>query len=192
MKLGEKAIRFLTDPSTAFAREKRTALIDAVQYMLILQLIHAVIGGIIGFSVLSFFLAHTTASAVFLTLGPAGLVAFIALIYASSVIGYALWSLWLHFWAYVFGARKGLEQTMKTVFYGQTPLYLFGWIPFVSIIFAVWSLALQYMGLKRLQQVNAGQAASALVVAVVVPLIILFSILAFALFALISAGLAGR
>ena len=81
--------------------------------------------------------------------------------------------LWLHLWAYIFGAKKGLHQTLKTVFYGGTPSYLLGWIPFIAILFWLWSLYLQWIGLQKLHDMPGNKALLSILIAFILPLIIL-------------------
>ena len=39
-------------------------------------------------------------------------------------IGLIISGLWLHLWVYIFGGRKGIKNTIKTVFYSYSPVYL--------------------------------------------------------------------
>ncbi len=72
---------------------------------------------------------------------------FILMIY--SVIFILLLSAWIHLWVYLFGGRKGIMQTFKAILYGDTPNLLLGWIPFIGIIFTLWSLVLGCTGNPR-------------------------------------------
>jgi hypothetical protein len=93
-------------------------------------------------------------------------------------VGLVIGALWIHLWAMVVGAKNGLEQTMKSVFYGATPMYLLGWIPFVGILASLWGLVLVGIGLMRLQNLSSGRAILAILIAIVIPVVIAFSILA--------------
>jgi pilus assembly protein TadC len=92
----------------------------------------------------------------------------------------------------VFGAKKGLNQTLKSVFYGGSPNYLLGWIPLINIIAGLWSLVLAGIGLTRLQGIKGGKAAGAIIIAILIPLIITM-VLLFAFFGAFLAmfGMAG-
>jgi hypothetical protein len=63
----------------------------------------------------------------------------------------------IHLWVYIFGGRKGIMQTVKAVLYGNTPFLLFGWIPFLSLIFIFWSLVLGILGIRELQEMSTGK-----------------------------------
>jgi len=84
-----------------------------------------------------------------------------------------IFSLWLHLWVYIVGGRKGIVQTAKAVMYGMTPGLLLGWIPFVGFIFCLWSIILQIIGIRELQEISNGQALLAMIIAVMVPLILI-------------------
>ncbi|HEX3002286.1 MAG TPA: YIP1 family protein, partial [Methanoregula sp.] len=84
-----------------------------------------------------------------------------------------LFSLWLHLWVYLLGGRKGIFETAKAVIYGMTPGMLFGWIPFIGFLFGLWSIVLQIIGIRELQEMSSGKALVAMIIAVMVPLIVL-------------------
>jgi hypothetical protein len=182
-KIFEKAFGFLGSPSKAFDKEKKADLGESFKYLLVLLLIPSILGGLVAaviFGVLGTMMgpflpgmmpyAGASVLFIFLTTAIFG--------YIIGIIGSVIWSLWLHLWAYIFSAKQGLEQTMKSVFYGGTPLYLFGWIPLASIIFAIWSLVLHGIGLTRLQKLEGGQAAAAIIIAIVIPIAIIIIIVA--------------
>ena len=80
---------------------------------------------------------------------------------------------WIHLWAYLFGGRKGIMQTFKAIMYGNTPHLLLGWIPFIGIFFALWSLVLGILGIRELQEVSTGKAILIIAIAVIIPLILI-------------------
>ena len=82
-------------------------------------------------------------------------------------------SLWMHIWVYVCGGRKGVGQTIKSMAYGYVPTFLFGWIPFVGVIFSIWTLAVQIIGFRQLHEISTGRAVLAyLLGAIIIPGII--------------------
>jgi hypothetical protein len=87
-----------------------------------------------------------------------------------------IFAAWLHLWAYILGARQGIMQTVRVVLYGSTPWLLFGWIPFIGFIFMLWSLVLGVIGIGELQELSSGKVVLAFVIAVLIPLIIIFTI----------------
>jgi hypothetical protein len=173
MKYIKKGFSFLTSPGTSFDNEKTTALSEAFKYILFLTVILAVLGGIVnGIAALYTPNIITGLTTVTLETLPMYIVGSIIGMYLLTIIGFVIWGLWLHLWAYIVGARKGLVQTMKSVFYGGTPNYLLGWIPLISFIAIIWSFVLTGMGIVRYQEMTGGKAALAIIIAILIPILI--------------------
>jgi hypothetical protein len=86
------------------------------------------------------------------------------------LVGIFVGSLWMHIWVYVCGGRKGVGQTIKSMAYGYVPTFLFGWIPFVGVIFTIWTLAVQIIGFRQLHEISTGRAVLAyLLGAIIIP-----------------------
>jgi len=102
---------------------------------------------------------------------------FIIMIY--SVIFILLLSVWIHLWVYLFGGRKGIMQTFKAILYGDTPNLLLGWIPFIGIIFTLWSLVLGVMGIRELQEISTRNAVLAVTIAIITLLIPVILVIAY-------------
>lgn len=176
MKYIYKASDFLKTPSKSFDSVKGEKLGEAFKFMLVVAIIFAVLNGIVaGLMGTYTSMMLPGMGAVFL---PAVIIGGIIIGYIGVVIFSTIWGLWLHLWAYIFGARKGLEQTMKVVYYGNSPTYLLGWIPLISIVFTLWSLVLEVIGLKELQEMEKIKAAIAVIIAIVIPAAIGLVILA--------------
>ncbi len=163
-----KAKGILVSPVETFQASRTDGTGVAAPYLIALLLIHAIMTAIISFigmSVMGMF-AHMMPRfampvAVFFTVLIGGAILTI------------LFSLWLHVWVYLLGGRKGLLETAKAVIYGLTPAMLLGWVPFVGFLFCLWSVVLQIIGVRELQEMSSGKALLALVIAVMVPLIVL-------------------
>lgn len=101
----------------------------------------------------------------------------IFLLFISSFIGVFISTLilavWLHLWVYIFGGRNGIMQTLKALLYGSTPGLLFGWIPFIGILFSIWSLVLGILGIRELQDLSTARAVVITLIAVVIPIVVL-------------------
>ena len=93
---------------------------------------------------------------------------------------------WLHLWVYIFGGRNGIMQTMKAVVYGYTPHLLFAWIPFIGIIFSIWALVLNVLGVRELQELSTGKTVLIFVIAILIPMIVIVFLLGFLLAALVA------
>ena len=90
-----------------------------------------------------------------------------------------IFAAWLHLWVSILGGKEGIMQTVNAVIYGSTPRLLLGWIPFVGIIFTLWSLVLNVLGIRELQELSTGKAILVVAIAVIIPLIILILVAAY-------------
>lgn len=167
--IAKRCFSFLKEPAEGFEKEWNTTILDAFKYMLVLAIITSVLGAVVmtisgdslvpflpdnlltGFGMPIAFVINLTVSYVFI-------------ITVSIVLG-----LWLHLWAYGLKARGGVGQTLKSVFYGQTPTYLFGWIPFVGLGASVWSMFLVGIGITKLHFIGREDAALSILAALMMP-----------------------
>lgn len=164
MQFVETAKKFMLDPKKSFQKSRK----DRVPYGYLVRIsaIYAVLSGLIMGGI--FAGASATLGQGSPLLGVGLTIAMILGIFVASIVGMIIAGLVLHVFAYLVGARKGLEQTLKTVIYGFTPTALLGWIPFVGVIFSIWTLVLEVVGLRELHKLTTGRA----VIAVLLPIII--------------------
>jgi hypothetical protein len=167
-----KKIRaFLTSPSQAFAAEQKSSLGEAFKYMAVSAIIVSAMSGLIAFFG-----------------GPLAVIVILVSVYFGQLIGGTVWGLIFHVFAYLLGARQGLHQTLKAVYYAGTPHYILGWIPFVNIVTAVWTIVLQIIGLKTLQKMSTGMAVLAFVIPLIIVVVISVVLFAALLLTLIGSG----
>ena len=152
----EKAKAFLLSPTNAFKKEKGTSLEDAFVYFLKILAVYAVLLGLVNFA---------------FSMNAIVLVTTIVVVYIGTTLGIIISGLWLHLWAYIVGARKGFEQTLKTVLYASTPTLLLGWTIVLMPVGAVWSIVLQIFGLTKLQGLTGERA----VLAVLLPIVVILA-----------------
>lgn len=178
MEFVDKLKGFLTQPKKAFKKEQKTNIKEALKYgffgLVILGILTVVIMLIAGPSIISAMLVTTTFT------GATAIAVFIGII----VLGFIcllICSAWIHLWAYIFGARQGIGNTVKTIFFAYSPAYILGWIPIVSFFAKIWYLVLIVIGLTQLQKLSTGKAIGALVIAIVIPLIILVALVLLAI-----------
>ena len=93
---------------------------------------------------------------------------------------------WAHLFVRAFGGRKGYGNTIKAFAYGNTPVFLFGWIPFVGGLFWIWALVLNIIGIRQLHEISTGRAVGAVLLSIValgviIALIVWFVVLLFIL-----------
>jgi hypothetical protein len=167
MKALEKGKLFLFEPTKAFTAEQSTSFGDAFKYVMLLAIVSSVLSGIIA------------AFVVGIALGVAAIIT----TYIMLVIGVVIGGLILHIFAYIYGARKGLDQTLKTVAFGSTPTLLFTWIPVIGWIISLYGIVLNVIGLKNLQGMSTGRAALAvltpIIIVGIIALVLLLVFLAF-------------
>ncbi len=159
---------FIVSPVESFQAARADGTDVAAPYLIALLLVHAIMTAIISFigiSVMGMFTHMMPRFAM-------PVVIFFGVLIGGAVLT-ILFSLWLHLWVYLLGGRKGLLETAKAVIYGSTPGMLLGWIPFVGFLFCLWSIVLQIIGVRELQEMSSGKALIAMIIAVMVPLIIL-------------------
>lgn len=176
MGIGIERIKgFLWRPAETFEASKEETLSDAYVYFFLLLVIFSVLLAVIVGIVLANPVAHSI-------LGMAPDLELLKIITALSVtgiiiggtVGVLIAGIWIHIWAYAFGGRNGLAQTIKVLLYAATPLLVLGWIPVIGTgIGAIWSLLLLLTGLMHLQGMYSGRAILALVATLLVPVIII-------------------
>lgn len=171
MGFGEKVKGFLLSPVETFQKVKDEDLGPLLKYFVILVLIYSILMAIITVAMASAMLSMLPMKLPMVA-GAAGGVAaavtFITLLIAL-LIGLFIGAAIIHIFVYLLGGKKGYTQTVKAVGYGMTPSLLLGWIPFIGVIFAIWSLVVEILGVRELQEMPTGKA----VLAVILPAIII-------------------
>jgi len=170
MKIIQKTKNFLIDPYSGFDKEKKTKISEAFKYTLVLSLITSIISAIINLS-FNFILAIQGFFATYLGI----------------VFLNIIWWLWLHFISYIVGVRKGIKQTFKIVFYGNTPLYLFSWVCLgtgfnyflgslgliLLTVLIIWSALNHFTGLKKLHKISTSRAVVIMIISLILPIVFL-------------------
>jgi len=94
--------------------------------------------------------------------------------YVTGFIATMVVGVWLHLWAWLFGAR-GFGSTLKIVVYGSTPSFLLGWLVVVPVVgryvrlaLIIWSFVLFWIGLKKLHHLPSWKAGAVAGIALVV------------------------
>ena len=176
LSLGEKVKGFLGAPSNTFNNVEAEALGSAVKYFAIWVVAYAILRTIafytverrifqtlwdlLGLSDAALYLYHFD-PVIFALLAVVG--AFASLFISGS---------WTHLFVRAFGGRKGYANTIKAFAYGDTPFLLFGWIPFVGMLFWIWTLVLNIIGIRQLHEISTGRAVGAVLLSIVALIII--------------------
>jgi hypothetical protein len=168
LSFGEKVKGFLGAPSNTFNNVEAEALGSAVKYFAIWVVAYAILRTIVfytverrifqtlwdllGLSGAALYLFHPVAFGLVAMLG-----AFASLFISGS---------WAHLLVRAFGGRKGYRNTIKAFAYGYTPAFLFGWLPFVGMLFSIWALILNIIGIRQLHEISTGRAIGAVLVGI--------------------------
>lgn len=177
----DKVRGFLIEPTKTFNTLKDSSFLEALLYNIILAIVYSALlslsvaffrtEGIIIGPMMGFLAQALTASGE----GIVGAsVNFIALL-----ITWIIWIIvtWMsiHIGVCVMGGEKGFTQTYKAFTYGITPVFLFGWIPNVSIISGIWSVVIIILGIQELHELTINRAIMSLIMAFLIPLLIIIS-----------------
>mgnify|MGYP006297132265 CR=1 FL=1 len=189
----EKVKGLILDPTGTYQKLKEEELGGALRYFIIWLLIFAVLSALsfafIGSMIFSM-IPETEELAMFnATFGAAGGlllggIIFIAVL-IGGIIGIFIGGLIIHLGVILVGGSRGYSETVKSLIYGGTPSYLFGWIPIIGFIGSIWALILVIFGIKELQDLSTGKA----VIAVLIPVIIIAAIASFFVLGAVLAGL---
>jgi len=156
---------FLTEPTKTFRKVKKERIGEGIKYYALLALIYNILNGIVVYNIVAFFpLMPETFAAIYRN----SIIAIIILGYVVSFVVVFIASLLIHFFVWVLGGNKGYWQTLKSNLYSTTPNFLFGWIPGVNIITAIWCLILNIIGISELQEISRGRAFLAIILPILV------------------------
>lgn len=172
---------FFLSPVETFRQSKNDSTESVFVYFGVLLLINAILSAIItavGLAVLPSQFASL--------LGVALPVAVFVLILICGFVFTLVFAAWLHLWVSIFGGHNGIMQTINAVIYGGTPRLLLGWIPFIGIIFSLWSLVLTVLGIRELQDLSTTKAILVVFIAIIIPLIVIILIAAWFLVSFMS------
>jgi hypothetical protein len=183
MDFYEKVKGLLLEPSRTFDVLKEEPLEGAVKYYVGIAAVYSALfaimlgfagslfGSMMGFGNLGMMMgagAGIGAAIIFF-------VAFMIIAIAGAFIGGAI----LHIFVYIAGGRKGMNQTIKACMYGSTASLLFGWLPFINVIAAIWSLVTEIVGIRQLHGLTTERAILALVLPIIIAFILAMVLAAF-------------
>jgi hypothetical protein len=176
LSFGEKVKGFLGAPANTFSNVEAEALGSALKYFTIWLVIYAILRTIV-FYTLERRVFQTLWDLLGLSDAAPYLYHFDPVIFALLAVVGAFASLfisgsWAHLFVRAFGGRKGYGNTIKAFAYGNTPVFLFGWIPFVGMLFSIWALVLNIIGIRQLHEISTGRAIGAVLLSIVALVII--------------------
>jgi len=192
----EKVKGFLLKPSETFQATRKESLGTAFQYytflLIIFSVLYAIVSVAVGVAFFNDYVNQIAATGLLGSIGANILQAFGAFVATLSLFmsyflflillfGVFLDGFFYHVFVVLFGGTKGVVQTIKTVMYASTPFFILGWIPYVSIIGAVWAWILLIIGIKENHEMVLGHA----ILVVVIPLVLML------IFAVLAAAVVG-
>ena len=176
LSFGEKVKGFLGAPLNTFNNVESEALGSALKYFTIWILIYAILRTIIFYTLerrvyqtLWDLLELNDAASYLYYFDP---VAFALLGVVGAFASLFVSGSWTHLFVRAFGGRKGYGNTIKAFAYGYTPVFLFGWLPFVGMLFSIWALVLNIIGIRQLHEISTGRAIGAVLLGAVTLVII--------------------
>jgi len=176
LSFGEKVKGFLGAPLNTFNNVEAEALGSAVKYFTIWLVIYTILRTIVFYTLerrvyetLWDLLGSSDAAPYLYHFDP---VTFALLALAGAFASLFISGSWTHLFVRAFGGRKGYGNTIKAFAYGYTPVFLFGWLPFVGMLFSIWALVLNIIGIKQLHEISTGRAIGAVLLGVVTLVII--------------------
>ena len=182
---------FLVQPTETFQQHDGTSLARTFQYFAVLSLFYAILFGIVEGLVFYLNIGSTFADLAVAS-SFMGLISwiliffFIVFAFTSCFFGIFLYGLFQHVFVLLCGGECGVAQTMKAMMYGSVPALVFGWIPVINLIAAIWSLVLMVIGIRELHKLSTTAAA----IVILLPIVLTFVItILFALFIVSVIGL---
>jgi hypothetical protein len=178
MEFANKTRIFLTRPLEGFRKVRKELLGDTLRFAAIWLVILGLLIGTI------FAVAWKIVAGMFEEMVPSWLEnlgylsipAFPVMALIIGLIVIIIGAAWLHLWVLLVSRGKGYAQTVKALVYGSVPSYVLGWIPFVNVIAAVWSIILGILGLRELHEISTGKAVAAFLIACLIPIAAILSI----------------
>jgi len=192
MNLLEKIKKVLSSPSEFFDEiKKEKGIGEAFKYFALLSLLQPLVTTVVLAQGLNF----EKYSVIFggLTFG-AGIAVYTILYLFSLVFSFIGVGI-IHLSAKLLGGKGDYSATYKVFAYGTTPTLLFGWIPWIGLILALYSYYLELKGLSKLHDVTMSRSfvITLLPVAVImIILLIMFLVMGIVTLSLIKGHMTGQ
>jgi hypothetical protein len=161
----DKIRGFLFSPSEAFWQVRDEHLQDTTIYFIVISVIYTLFSTLITGIAVS---KHPALVLFGLGFGSGNIVLSFFIILALTLVIAVAYALWLHLWIILICGKRGVQKTIKTVFYYLTPTMLIGWIPVIGAFAAsVWSVVVGIIGIEELHQVPFGRALVSILLSII-------------------------
>lgn len=177
----EKIKGFLFNPTESFKKIREESFEVGLKYFIVLLLIQSALNAVVITAMWGTLWGALTSAHTHIPILQSiydmglGIITLLMFVFFAvmSFIGIFISGAIVHLGVLLFGGERGYKETVKAIIYGSTPGYLFGWIPGISIIFWLWALILEIIGIKELQDLSIGRA----IAAILIPIIIIIGII---------------
>jgi hypothetical protein len=176
MDFYEKVKGFILEPTKTFDATKEDTLEDALKYYVGITAIFSALSAVL-FAFTSTWFGSMRGGFGMMSgagTGIAGAILLFVMLLILIVIGAFIGGAIVHIFVYIMGGRKGIAKTIIALMYGDTPYLLFGWIPLIGLIAAIWSLVLNVLGIRQFQELTTGKAILAILIPIIIISIIVF------------------
>ncbi|MDD1745542.1 MAG: YIP1 family protein [Candidatus Methanoperedens sp.] len=176
MDFYEKVKGFILEPTKTFDATKEDTLEDALKYYVGITAIFSALSAVL-FAFTSTWFGSMRGGFGMMSgagTGIAGAILLFVMLLILIVIGAFIGGAIVHIFVYIMGGRKGIAKTIIALMYGDTPYLLFGWIPLIGLIAAIWSLVLNVLGIRQFQELTTGKAILAILRPIIIISIIVF------------------
>ncbi|HEC76635.1 MAG TPA: YIP1 family protein [Thermoplasmatales archaeon] len=167
LTFSDKIKGFILNPVETFKGVKEENIVFALRYYISLTIVESILYGIVYTFMFSSFYSSFDIYKWNKILGMdkeiSGMLIIILMI-ISNVIGLFIGGAWMHLWIRAFGGKEKYYHTIKAIAYGNTPNLLLGWLPFINLAGAIWSLVLVIIGIKEFHKMSAVKVLLAIIV----------------------------
>ena len=165
LTIPDKIRGFLFCPGESFWQIRDEDLKDTTRYFIIISVIYTLLSTLITGIAVS---KHPALVLFGLGFGSGNIVLSFFIILALTLVIAVAYALWLHLWIILICGKRGVQKTIKTVFYYLTPTMLIGWIPVIGAFAAsVWSVVVGIIGIEELFQVSFGRALISILLSII-------------------------
>lgn len=174
--VGDKVKGFLFNPIETFKKVREETLGEGLKYFVIFLFIYSILSAIVitatwntmWGSIFSSYENIPGFGALFQSGAVVSIFAFFIMFLLFGLIGIFISGAIIHLGVLLFGGKRGYKETVKVLIYGGTPSYIFGWIPLIGPIFAIWAFILEIFGIRELQDLSTGRALAAILVPILI------------------------
>lgn len=182
----ERVKGFLLNPVESFNKYKNEEFGEAFKYYLVLVVISSILTSLISALGIGTYMGSIPG------FGGAGLgIMMIAGVFVfmliAWIIGLFIGSAIIHIFVIILGGKQGFMKTVLAMIYSSTPSMLLSWIPVIGILAGLWSLVLEVLAIREIQEMSTLKAVLVIILPVVIVVVLVMALVAFLTIAMVSA-----